>query len=178
LKILKQNVYCLFSLTILGAVANFFVLIRDSTEFEPNTSIVLLSVLSFAGVLASLTIWAYKRLKMAQLIVENQILHIYPAVIALNDHTEKASESPLEAIEVYVSCFGILLDSKIIKFNQDDIRLRTVKIGRNFISLTYGSAKKVQNARLLHAGIESGELAEIMEKFRYEAGIIPIITEG
>ncbi len=61
-------------------------------------------------------------------------------------------------MEVFVSYFGILLDSKIIKFNQDGILLKAVEIGRDFISLTYGKGKQIRNTRLFHAEISSGEL--------------------
>jgi len=38
-------------------------------------------------------------------------------------------------------------------------------------------AAKVRNIRLLHARPDSSVLADIIEKFRYETGIVPAITE-
>ena len=72
-----------------------------------------------------------------------------------------------------VSYFGILLGEKIIKFNQDGIRLRTVEIGADFISFTYGTEKRTQNIRLLRPAIDPATLEQISEKFRYETGITP-----
>ena len=84
------------------------------------------------------------------------------------------NDDPFEYIAAY---FGILLDSKIIKFNQDGIRLKAVEIGCDFISLTYGTDKQVQNTRLLREAIDRGELKGIAEKFRYETGIVPVIID-
>lgn len=51
-----------------------------------------------------------------------------------------------------------------------------VEIGYDSISLTYGSNKNIQVIKLLHGTIDSGKLTNIMEKFRYETGITPTIT--
>lgn len=80
-------------------------------------------------------------------------------------------------IEVFVSYFGILLDSRVIKFNQEGTFLKAVEIGRDYISLTYGTDKRVQSTRLLHAAIDDKEVDRIAEKFRHETGIVPVITK-
>lgn len=117
-----------------------------------------------------------KKLKAARLIVENQILHIQPAVLRERDSRKEIEIQPCETVEMFVSCFGILLGSKIIKFNQDGIRLKAVEIGRDYLSLDYGTDTDTRNIRLLHARPDSIVLAGIIEKFRYETGIIPTIT--
>ncbi|HNU80982.1 MAG TPA: hypothetical protein PKG58_09560, partial [Bacillota bacterium] len=59
----------------------------------------------------------YRRYAFARLIIENKIIHIEAA--------ETESESKMnKSIEIFVSCFGILLDSKIIKFNTEGISLK------------------------------------------------------
>lgn len=100
---------------------------------------------------------AGEKVKAARLIVENQILNLQPAI--------------------YVSCFGILLDTRIIKFNRDGIRLLAVEIGRDYLSLDYGTDTTAQNVRLRHTGIDSDSLEDISERFRYETGIVPTIMD-
>lgn len=106
-------------------------------------------------------------IKAAQLIIENQILHIQPAIFMDQN----------ESIEVYVSCFGILLESKIIKFNQEGIRLKAVELGRNYITITYGTDLRMQSTKLIYAEISEYTLQEIVRSFRYETGVIPVITK-
>ncbi|MGI5835755.1 MAG: hypothetical protein ACOX87_04580 [Chloroflexota bacterium] len=84
-------------------------------------------------------------------------------------HREKA-----ESYDVFVSYFGILLGSRIVRFNQDGIFLKGVKIGRDSISLTYGTDKGTRITRFLHPEISQGELERIAERFRYETGIVPV----
>lgn len=127
-----------------------------------------------SGCMACLWVREYRKLKTARLIVENEILHIRPVVISSNAG-DTANAGDVKNIEVFVSYFGILFDSKIIKFNQNGILLKAVEIGRDFISLSYGTDKRVQNTRLLRAAISSGELEKIVERFRYETGIVPVI---
>ncbi|NSW92071.1 MAG: hypothetical protein HPY74_15615 [Firmicutes bacterium] len=132
-------------------------------------------LLSLSALAAGLAIREYNRFKAARLILENRILHIRPAVI---DHAGKDDADLLsESIEVFVSCFGILMGAKIVKFNQEGIRLKTVEIGLDYISLEYGTDTYTRKIRLLYAKPDSGRLADIAEKFRYETGVVPIITE-
>ena len=78
-----------------------------------------------------------------------------------------------KSIEIFVSCFGILLDSKIIKFNTEGISLKKVEVGHDYILLAYGKGEKYKTIRLLHSNINEPELRDIIEKFRRETGIIP-----
>lgn len=125
--------------------------------------------------MAGLVGWEYSRLKVAGLIIENQILHIQPAVI--EESGKDAMGSTVESMEVFVSCFGILLDSRIIKFNQVGIRLLMVEIGQDFISIRYGRGKKKHMITLLCEIFAETELAEITRRFRYETGITPTIKQ-
>ena len=125
---------------------------------------------------AGLYVREYTRLKAALLIIENQILHIRPVVIDTQESGKEMKASPDECIDVFVSGFGILLGSSIIRFNQEGIHLMTVEFGRDFIAFTYGTDKWVHSTRLLCARIEKEELAKILERFRYETGIVPTIV--
>ncbi len=159
-----------------GLAACIVIFIYSVLIYELQAQMLLAATLVASGIPAGLWIREYKRLKAARLIVENQILHLRPAVIR-----GKAGDAirleDIKGIEVYVSYFGILLDTKIIKFNQDGIHLTAVEIGCDFISLTYGMDKQVQNTRLLREAIDRGELEGIAEKFRYETGIVPVIID-
>ena len=127
---------------------------------------------------------AYKKLSAAQGIMETAIIRIQPAVIcAQSDAEKKKGEKLREKSEMYVSCFGILLGTKIIKFNQGGVRLRNVEIGNDYISFgyeipvdSYGVEKEKQSIRLLYSKPDEDELAGIIEKFREETGVTPVVT--
>jgi len=146
--------------------------------FIPEITIwVLLSVIISASV-CSAVFWIreYKKLQTARLIAENQILHISTAVISDEaDDTEESGNT--ETIEAIISYFGILLDSKIIKFNQNGILLKAVEIGRDYVSLSYGTDKRLQTSRLLNTTLNEDELRTISERFRDETGIVPVIID-
>ncbi len=131
-----------------------------------------------AGLIAAFLFGAMsKKMKAARLIIENRILHIQPAVLSEREGMKESETKPCETVEMFVSCFGILLGSKIIKFNQEGIQLKAVEIGRDYISIDYGTNANISNIRLLYARPDSAVLADIVEKFRYETGVVPAITE-
>jgi len=115
--------------------------------------------------------------KLAKLIIENKILHIETAKINQISNDTSISTSGIEDFEVFISCFGILLGSKVIKFNIDGISLKKVEIGADFIYLIYGRDKKNESILLLHKTIEKPELLSIIDMFRHETGITPIVVD-
>ena len=119
---------------------------------------------TFAGLFFLLR--ALRNARDAQLIVDNQSLRVPAAVFE--------GEAGGKNVEFVVSCFGILLGPKIIRFNRDGVWLRSVELGRNSISLSYGTEKKTRSAKLLCPEISEDERREIVEKFRYETGVIPV----
>lgn len=140
-----------------------------------RTQILLVGVVITSAVASASWLWGHTKLKTAQLIAENPLLLFRTAAIS-EMADELAQPIKIENTEVIVSYFGILLDAKIIKFNQDGIRLRAVEIGGNFISFTYGTEKRTQNIRLLRPAVNQEELEKIVERFRYETGITPTLT--
>lgn len=141
---------------------------------EIRVQILLASVIIASGISAGFWIREIGKLKIARLIAENPILHISTA--AISDISAEASQPEnIENTEVFVSYFGILLDEKIIKFNQDGVRLRAVEIGTDFISFTYGTKKRTQYIRLLRPAIDPAAMEKICERFRYETGIAPTL---
>ena len=158
--------------SIFCAVAFAAALILQPPNWKPY-AVVALS----AGLIAIFLFFTMnQRLTAARLIVENQILHIQPAVLRERNSMKESEAEPCETVEMFVSCFGILLGSKVIKFNQEGIRLKAVEIGRDYLSLDYGRDTDIRNIRLIHSRPDSTVLTDIIEKFRYETGITPTIT--
>jgi hypothetical protein len=176
LKAIKRRKTVFAVLTGAGLVVS--VLIFVCGVFVPeiqNRMLLTVSVLVSGG-MAGLWAREHRKYETAQLIVENQILHIRPAVVS-NETGDREGMEVAENIDVFVSYFGILMDSKIIKFNQDGISLKAVEIEPDFITFTYGREKWVQKTRLLRTGISREELQKIVERFRYETGITPVIID-
>lgn len=131
-------------------------------------------IILLTGSLVSLWLRENYKFKIAKLIEENKILKISPAVIS--EKTGKGMNTKTsKGIEVLVSYFGIVLDTKIIKFNQEHIQLQTVELQKDFISLTYGTDQWIQNIRLICSILDKEELTKLSEKFEYETGIKPTI---
>ncbi|NLO47731.1 MAG: hypothetical protein GX111_05350 [Clostridiales bacterium] len=182
MKAIKRKSFIFAAFTGFFMLTGFMLPIFGGGVSETRTRIIFLCVVIASIVLAGFLIREYRKLKIARLIAENPILHIRTAVIS-----EISAESMLpvntDSTEVIVSYFGILLGEKIIKFNQNDIRLRAVEIGKDFISITCGKflrAQKrtqfrMQNIRLLRPAIDSETMKDITEKFRFETGVTPIL---
>ncbi len=167
----KRN-FIFAALTGVGILTVAMLLVFGGAMSETRAQILLASVMIASGIAAGFWLCEFRKLKIAQLIAENMILHIHTAVIS-DISAQAVQRSDTENTEVIVSYFGILLGEKIIKFNQEGIRLKAVEIGDDFISFTYGTEKRTQNIRLLRPAINSEELDKIAEKFRYETGITP-----
>ena len=166
----RQRKYLLAVFTCFGIIISALILTFGIFIPEINTYMLFAVTVVASGFMAGLWICEYRRSLMARLIIENQILRICP--VAISDSAGDAKN-----IEVFISYFGILLDTKIIKFNQDGILLKAVEIGRDFISLTYGTEKKMKSSWLLCTMIDKEELDRIVERFRYETGVMPVIIK-
>lgn len=115
-----------------------------------------------------------QRLRTARLITENSILSI-PVVTVWNSDSSSLPNSDKTAL-VIVSCFGIIFDNEVFKFNCDGIRLLSVAISWQAMWLTFGTEKKKQHVRLLHGLSNREDIQMITEKFRYETGVIPVVA--
>lgn len=169
----RKNIFATF--TGLGFAVSFSIVVCGT--FIPDIQIWMLLPVSFLASVCSAVFWIreYKKLQTARLIAENQILRISTAVISDEAGDTEKPEST-ENIEAIISYFGILLGSKIIKFNQNGILLKAVEIGRDYISLSYGTDKRLQRSRLLNTTLNEDELKNITERFRDETGIVPVIA--
>ncbi len=175
MKAIIRGYHILAALIGFGILAGTLPLVFGGPVSEIRAQIFLAAIIITGTAAAVFWLRGLSRLKIARLISENPILHINTAVISeISDETEQVSDAG--NIEVIVSYFGILMGEKIIKFNQDGIRLRAVEIGADYISFTYGTQKRIQKIRLLRPAIEPAELDKIAEKFRYETGVMPVFV--
>ena len=152
---------------LLTAVIAFAAALAGVLILRPPNWIAYAPVILAAGLATLLHyILARKNLRSAQLIVENTIITIQPAVICGQKN-----------FGVYVSGFGILLGTKIIEFNRNGIWLENIEIGQDYISFGYGArGEELQNTRLLYSKPGDDALAGIIENFRKETGVVPVIA--
>ena len=177
MKAIRQKVCFLAIATGFGVMASFFIFYKEVRMHPLYTELLLVVAILATVILLVFLIRSNRRLKTARLIIENQILHIQPAKIEAGTCGETDTTLDIGGIEVFISCFGILLDSKVIKFNQDGIRLKAAEIGREFICLAYGTDQHTHKTRILHGPIASQELQNIVDRVRYETGVVLRITD-
>lgn len=176
MKAIKRRMYLYAGVCTLG-VAVSLLFLNDTAGPGQRERFSLQLILAATILAAALTVREGRRLSAARLIAENQILHIQAAIFQTQHNRKHSDHYPNKAAEVFISCFGILVDSKIIKFNQEGIRLKAVEIGGGHLSLHYGKAAATRNVRLFHADVDSFSLEDIIERFRYETGITPVLIE-
>lgn len=174
MKAIRKRSYIFVAFTGFFVLTVAMLLFFGGATSEIQAQVFLASLIIASGISAGFWIRELGKLKVARLIAENPILHIHTAVIR-DLSGETAQRSDIESAEVFISYFGILLDEKTIKFNQDGIRLRAVEIGDYFISFTYGREKRTRYIRLLRPAIDPATMAESSERFRYETGIMPTL---
>ncbi|MGI6499186.1 MAG: hypothetical protein ACOX0U_10765 [Oscillospiraceae bacterium] len=174
MKTIKRRCFVFRAFTGFIILAGAVLLIFGKAVSETQTQVLLAVIIIAGGIAAGLWVRELGKLKIARLIAENPILHIRTAVIS-DLASEGAQPEERESIGATVSYFGILLDTKIIKFNQDSIRLKAVEIGEDFISFTYDKEKWMWNIRLLRPAIDPASMEKICERFRFETGITPTL---
>jgi hypothetical protein len=177
--VLKAIQRRLFSIITLFSVLMLVLLIAfviDELIFEVVESFYILLSLVYILILI-LFIRENNRYILAKLIVENKILCIPVVEVAKKSPKADFINIPLGGIDIYISCFGILLGSRVIKFNIDGVALKKVEVGNDFICISYGKGKKNRIIKLIHGVIGADELQCIAEQFRYETGIVPIVVK-
>ena len=137
---------CFMVASMFCAVAFAGAILLQPTDWKAYAIVALTT----GGMFGFLFFAVKKKLTAARLIVENQILNIQPAVLRERNSTKERKPESCESVEVFVSCFGILLGSKVIKFNREGIRLMAVEIEQSDLSLDYGRGMDIHNIRLIH----------------------------
>ncbi|MDF2905020.1 MAG: hypothetical protein K0R34_341 [Herbinix sp.] len=93
---------------------------------------IIISDIAFIGFLLLLITLSYKKIMTAKLILDNRIVHHAKAQIIVSK--DYGTDPCGSEVEVFVSCFGLLLNSKIITYNLDGVLLKSVELnGRNMI---------------------------------------------
>lgn len=167
---IKQKVCFIAILLSIAMLFSLFIVFKLLVSSGYYTVVHLLLTSLITGILLSVFIYENKEYCVSKLIIENQIMNIHMAKIETNLHGKG------QDVEVVISCFGILLDSKVIKYNLEGIQLKNVEISEEYIYLTYGTEKKTERIGILCGEIRIEELEQVVEKFRYETGIVPVIT--
>ncbi len=177
MQIIRRRVYLLAVFTGLGLLSSALFLLRKEGRFEIDNRVFLTITVLVTLILAGLLASRVKELKIARLIVENAILNLCTA--STIELPSEGRRRQIQNSEVIVSYFGVLLNDRVIKFNQEGIRLRAMEIGPDHISFSYGLGQKVGVIRILRPPLDPATLEEISEKFRYETGVAPtLILKG
>ncbi|NLB81042.1 MAG: hypothetical protein GX800_05420 [Clostridiaceae bacterium] len=163
-------IYILIICFLTAALTQLFVFQGES--FDAKTAVIIIFTIAAGIILIRFLFKDINNLKIARLIRENFILKVKTAVISQISGKE-FPDKHIEDSEIFVSYFGILFNDKIVKFNQDGIRLTAMDIGNDFISFTYGNDKQMQNMRIVRPDIEPEAMDEMINKFRFETGITP-----
>ncbi|HOE56313.1 MAG TPA: hypothetical protein PLL98_08565 [Bacillota bacterium] len=177
MKKIRRRLFILAGLCSLGLLASLSIITGNIHSHGFNGNLyayvsVFLTIFIFA-----LSAREYKRLAFALMIIENRIISIQAAQTEQKSLKGNNVIITADTIDIYVSCFGILLGSKIIKFNTEDIHLKKIDIGKDFVSIYFGKNENEQYIRLQNRITEDNELANIIERFRHETGVIPNIVE-
>lgn len=170
---LRFNIFCtIFILSFLACLD--IVLVAQFTGIGVNSfadAFLLISVVSLG-----FTFYEYRQLSFARLIMENIIINITAARTEQQSQWRNSTIILSDTVDMYISCFGILIGAKVIKFNTEGIQLKRVDIGRDFISIRFGKGDRERFIQLLHRAMNESEILDISEKFRRETGIIPKIV--
>lgn len=105
----------------------------------------------------------------ARLLWDNRILAVPSALISVSGRQMKQDTG-----ETVVSTFGILIGSEIFRWGLDGVkgvRLHTVHIDREWMSLTFGDASRTLRLELLHGIIQKRVVLDTAQKLLYETGV-------
>ncbi len=130
----------------------------------------------FIGILLIMINLSYKKIMMAKLILDNGIIHLKETRVILSNAGNEYQTKDTVA-ETIVSCFGLLLGTKIIKYNQDHINLKSVELSEKYMTLVYESKYGSKKIRIHHAPMTVPERIRISETFRYETGVKPVLVD-
>lgn len=109
----------------------------------------------------------------AGLIRDNPILSVTSAVVYTTNGQGKR-----DVQEAIVSTFGILIGSRIYKWNCDGMcgaRLRAIEIDRARIYLTFGDGAETMRVELLHGITDEQAVMGVKQKLWRETGVTAVI---
>jgi hypothetical protein len=177
MKMILQRLAVLTFLSSMGLLFSLMLITKSFVIYKIDMHIIFVLSLLVSNLLVVTLIYEYGVYSTAKLIVDNKIMHIEAAEIQQKSNDAASKTFGVEDLEVFISCFGILLGSRVIKFNIDGINLKKIEIGNDFIHIIYSSNNRIQIIKLIHSVIGKEELQSIAERFRYETGITPTIID-
>lgn len=132
-------------------------------------------VIAIFGVIVLLIfiIHKYGKLKAIELIVENSILKLNTHIV--KDISQEVKLNRVETTDLYISYFGILFEDRIVRFNQKGIQLKSVEIGPDYFSFTYGKGKQLENIKFIRPFIEPAVIEDFSKSIYFETGIQTIL---
>lgn len=139
-----------------------------------STAFLPLPLFLTACILLGLGVWKTMLLRAARLITENGLFQISPVTLAGADGSPVSDPET----EIVVSCFGVLLNSRVVRFNRRENRLWRVEIGRDSMKLIYGTQKDQKQMTLLHKPISADTARRLAERFRVETGAETIFPDS
>lgn len=154
----KLYLYCVISLIILSI---FLIKVISNIRFENTLLIDTIYIGLFFIFLFTLTIRQFKLYKIGNLILENKILNF------------NIIEGESIDIKAYISCFGILIGSKVIKYNMGGVDLKGIDIDDKYLNISFGKENKIDNIKLLYGKMDKNELHRFIFKVNFETGIMP-----
>lgn len=116
----------------------------------------------------------WTQLGVARLILDSQILQVCSATVSSRQGSS-GQWKPGISSQITVSTFGVLMNDRAYKWGCDGIKLETAEIGHDTLSLTFGDRERVYRVKLLHGLCELAEVDSLVEKLRYETGVVPVV---
>jgi len=176
LKAIQQRLTTLAVLSGLGLLVSSTLFVNNTLAFRIDKISFIVFILLISILFLTLFIREYKKFIYAKLIMDNKIIHIQAAEIEKKSKKHNLKAASTKNMDIFISCFGILLGSKVIKFNTQGISLKKIEISNDLIFITYGKEEAYEIIKLLHGVLNEKDLQNIIEQFRHETGIIPVIV--
>lgn len=156
----KNKLYLYSSACGLITVA-FILKVLSKTGLDNYLSMDIIFLGMILLMLLALSIRQFKLYKIANLILDNEILYV--------DIVETANIQ----LKACVSCFGILIGSKVIKYNMGGVDLKEINIDDKYLNISVAKGKKTENIKVLYGNMNKEELHRFIYKFNFETGIMP-----
>jgi len=161
--VLRLKVFGISCIVVMISIALLIYSCNGSTHSDRQIVIAVIIINLVSGIF--LLIMSYRQYLMllrARLIIENQLLHI-PA-------TNASDES--KAIDIYFSCFGMLLGDKVIPFDAGNEKLHSMYIDENSVTITYGRENCKKTVELSKYLLADYDLNYFTEKLNFETGVM------
>lgn len=163
---LMQQLRCCGAVASLGALSVTVSFLTQIASIEFIAFFTLVVIVSIHYLIKT-----RRNIADANLIVENQILKVNILEFYVFSSDNVYTKSPEKAIEAFISCFGILVDDRVINFNRDGIYIKSIELSSSYITFSYGTDSKTEFIRLIIAMSDKMDLKSLAERLHYETGV-------